>query len=113
MSGKLIFKTKQGIYALPVEDIVFMEKDRRKIRVYTEERTMEFYGSFKEYALELDKRFLYCHRSYIINMDKIILMADSYIFMTGNISVFFGRDTYSRARKIFYGYLRDKFQKPL
>ena len=113
MSEKLVFKTKRGIYALPVDEIVFMEKDRRKIRVHTDRDTMEFYGSFREFAEGLDRRFIYCHRSYIINMDKIVVMADSYIFMTGNVSVFFGRDTYNRARRIFYEYLSDKFQKPL
>lgn len=42
MSEKLVFKTKRGIYALPVDEIVFMEKDRRKIRVHTDRDTMSF-----------------------------------------------------------------------
>ena len=108
MRKKLIIKSKRGSYALPVEDIVFMEKRLRKILVHTMTQSIEFYGRFSEIIPLLDNRFLHCHRSYVINMDKIVVMSYNQIFVTTNKGIYFGRDTYGRAKKIFDRYLEEK-----
>ncbi len=110
---KLMIKNRQGLYALPIDDILYMEKELRKIKLHTAYTTVEFYGKFDELMPFLDERFLFCHRSYIINMDKIIFMGANQIFVnvTGG-GIPFGHCTFCKAKKIFAGYLAEKAKYP-
>lgn len=105
---KLIIHKNQGIYALPLDDIVYMEKDLRKIKVYVRNTSIEFYGKFTDIMCYLDNRFLYCHRSYVINMDKIVTMSSNSILVENNRNIYMGRDTYGKAKKIFDEYISKK-----
>ena len=61
--NNMILKSGRSTYAIPIEVIVFMEKDMRKIRVHTKNNVIEFYGKFSEISKYLDERFMHCHRS--------------------------------------------------
>ena len=114
MSEKVIVKKNHGFITFPIDDIVYMEKDCRKIRLYTIEQELEFYGNFSEIEPYLDERFMCCHRSYVINMDFIVWMSGCKIFLEPNKMIYMGRDSYSRARKIFTEYINNKYpQKTL
>jgi len=108
--SNIIVKKKKGIYVLPLESIIYMEKNLRKICLYTENgQTVEFYGRFEDVLPLLDSRFMFCHRSYIINMDAIVIMTCNQIFVRTNRCIYMGRDTFCKARKIFREYKKDKF----
>ena len=113
--SKFIFKNKQGIYTLPTDDIVYMEKKLRKICLhvripeYKDEYEIEFYGRFADVMPQLDDRFMYCHRSYVINMDEIVWMSCNEIFILPNIAIPMGRDTYGKARETYMEYLSRKY----
>lgn len=106
--SKLIIHKKQGTYALPLDDILYMEKDLRKIKVYVKDACVEFYGKFSDVIPYLDRRFMHCHRSYVINMDKIVIMARNTVFVENNECIYLGRDTYGKAKKMFDEYLAKK-----
>ena len=122
--SRIILGNKRSIFALPIEDIVYMEKSLRKICIHVRRRNnslkghseeayeymdVEFYGSFTQVMPYLDNRFMYCHRSYIINMDAIVWMCGCEIYIDTNETIHMGRDTYGRARKIFTNYLNEKY----
>ena len=124
---ELIVKKNRGIFVFQTDDIVYMEKNKRKIclRIRCKGCTCckccsrcdaaceccntEFYGRFNDVKPYLDNRFMHCHRSYIINMDHIVWMSGCEIFVGDNISIHMGRDTYRRARKMFVDYLNEKY----
>lgn len=113
--SKFVIKKKQGIFSLPTDDIVYMEKNLRKICLhvrkpeYKGEYEIEFYGKFADVMLQLDDRFMYCHRSYVINMDEIVWMSGNEIFILPDIAIPMGRDTYGKARKTYINYLDMKY----
>lgn len=122
--SRLVVKKKHGIFTYAIDDIVYMEKDLRKIRLHTRCEgcgcskccseckncdPVEFYGKFHDIIPLLDERFLCCHRSYVINMDAIVWMCDHEIFVVNNKSIHMGKDAYGRARKIFTEYLNKKY----
>lgn len=125
--SKLVVKKNRGIFIFQADDIVYMEKNKRKIclRIRCKGCTcckccsecdgacgccnMEFYGRFIDVMPHLDRRFMHCHRSYIINMDYIVWMSGCEIFVDTNESIHMGRDAYRRARKIFTEYLNKKY----
>ncbi|WP_142415613.1 LytR/AlgR family response regulator transcription factor [Hathewaya massiliensis] len=54
-------------------DILFFETAEQvhKVRIHQENRQVEFYGTLKDIEEGLDDRFYRCHRSFIVNKDKI------------------------------------------
>ena len=87
------------------------EKDLRRIVIHLsgmESSELVVYGSFHDLIPNLDERFLYCHRSYIINMDEIIIMSHNQILLSSNEGIYFGKDTYRKAQKTFEEYMQRK-----
>lgn len=105
---KIIVENRQGVFVIPIEEIVYMEKHLRKICVHTVQKNVEFYGRFLEVLPFLDDRFMYCHRSYVINMDQIVWMTANVIYLGISDQICFGRDVYRKARKIFTRYMSEK-----
>lgn len=54
-------------------DILFFETSDKihKVRIHQENKQVEFYGTLKSIEKNLDDRFYRCHRSFIVNRDKI------------------------------------------
>lgn len=122
--SRFVVKNRQGVFVVREDDVVYMEKKLRKICLHVRcdeckscsvwkqcngEGLLEFYGRFKEIVPVLDDRFLFCHRSYVINMDEIVWMSGGEIYVAGNKRIYMGRDTYSKARKAFTEYINKKY----
>lgn len=107
--SKLVVKKKEGIFTVDEDDIIYMEKELRKIHLHTTKCDLDFYGKLSQMVSELDERFMYCHRSYVINMDEIVWMSNCEICVSPNTVIHMGRDAYGRARRIFTGYLSHKY----
>ncbi|MGN0704161.1 MAG: LytTR family transcriptional regulator DNA-binding domain-containing protein [Lentihominibacter sp.] len=110
MTGKLIVRKKDGIYALPVSRILYFEKAQRKICIHTQIESLgniEAYSRFEDIMPFLDERFMFCHRSYIFNMDKIVMMREQTVYLENGEDIYLGRDSYGRAVKTFREYLEN------
>lgn len=61
------------IINIKLSDILFIETSStpHKIRVHEENRQIEFYGNLKDMEQKLTPNFYRCHKSYIVNKDKI------------------------------------------
>lgn len=61
------------IINIKLGDILFIETSTaaHRIRVHEENRQIEFYGSLKDIQKKLTSNFYRCHKSYIVNRDKI------------------------------------------
>ena len=64
------------IIPLDMDDIILIEttQTRHKLRLHTKSRTLEFNGELKTMEEQLDERFIRCHKSYVINKDKIAVI---------------------------------------
>lgn len=65
-------RKRSNIYRVAIDDIYYLEANGRHTRIYTKE---EFYlvrkGLKEMLALLPEKKFVRCHRSYVVNMDKV------------------------------------------
>lgn len=61
------------IIILDMNDVIYIETTglRHKLRLYTKDRILEFNADMKSVEARLDERFIRCHRSYIVNRDKV------------------------------------------
>ena len=73
VSKTIAVKNGEKIYNLELDSILFFETSTviHKINVYTENRMVEFYAQMKDVEEMVDERFIRCHRSYLVNKDKI------------------------------------------
>ncbi|MCL2107738.1 MAG: LytTR family DNA-binding domain-containing protein [Oscillospiraceae bacterium] len=61
------------IIFVDMDEIIFIESThiRHKLRLHAKKRTLEFNGELKIMQQQLDDKFIRCHKSYIVNKDKI------------------------------------------
>lgn len=66
-------KTNDKIINVLYRDILFFETSPNvhKIVLHANNRQIEFYGKLNDIKSELDDRFARCHRSYIVNKERI------------------------------------------
>lgn len=70
----LNIKNKQKNFSIPFDEICYIEsiKSSHKLMLYYDSGMITFYALLKEIEKKLDDRFIRCHKSIIINKDKII-----------------------------------------
>ena len=95
MKKNIIVKKNSVTYQIPPQNVVYMEKDLRRIVIHLS-------------GMASSELVVYCHRSYIINMDEIIIMSHNQILLSSNEGIYFGKDTYRKAQKTFEEYMQRK-----
>lgn len=71
--GSIEINTDTRIINVRLDDILFIETTEiaHKIRIHEENRQIEFYGHLKDIQEKLTDNFYRCHKSYIVNKNKI------------------------------------------
>ncbi len=67
----ILIQHKNCYQTIKLEEIYYCEVINRKLYLHLQNEVIEYYGKLQEIQKQLDKRFLKCHRSYIVNMDYI------------------------------------------
>ena len=69
------------------DSINFIKKDGMKLIFYTDTRIYETYSSFNKISSKLPSNFVRCHKSYIVNVNKIsdVNMSDNTVIFNNNI----------------------------
>jgi len=88
-----------------LESIILIEQNLRKVVIHTEEDSYWRYGKIEELVKYLDGRFLKCHSSCIINMDKVIKMREQTIFFENGLEIGIGREKFLSAKQNFARYI--------
>ena len=89
-------RTKSETNVIRKRDILFLEKDLRRIILHTKENDYMFYSSTEDILKKLGNRFIRCHRSYIINADHVVRIEGDSVILTNDIRIPLSR-TYSRS----------------
>lgn len=95
----LFIKTREGKKKLPLRDILYIESIVRIAKfVMAGGYSYECYGKMKELAETLPKNFMLCHKSYIINIERISGFKSNLVWFENGDEVPVSR-TYSREIK--------------
>jgi len=82
-SPKTFIKIDGKNLILHEEEIIYIMKDGMKSIFYTNDKSFEVYNSFNNLESTLPSNFVRCHKSYIVNLNKI-----SSIQSTNNLIIF-------------------------
>lgn len=109
MTRKYIpIRTKKETGRVYLDEIIYVEKNLRKTMLVTEARIVTLYSDMAYIKQFTDERFLDCHRSFLFNMDKIILMTNQTVYLEKGFQVGLGRESFRRGRHIFDAYLQQE-----
>ena len=100
---------KKGAQKLSFNEILFFEKEKRKIHVHTTKDVITFYGKFDDIEPQLDDRFIRCHNSYIVNISKVKKMGNRKFYFDTEKVAPISKSYYSDVRDIFLDYLERNF----
>ncbi|WHY86086.1 LytTR family DNA-binding domain-containing protein [Neobacillus novalis] len=70
--NKLAIRSNQAFVYLAMEDIVYVEKEGRKSIIHLEAEQVESSDSLQDIAKRLPNYFYRTHRSYVVNLRKIV-----------------------------------------
>lgn len=102
----ILFYTQQQLYQVLVEEIDYLESDRRKIRVHLEEEEeISVYGTLAEMEKMLDPCFCRCSGSALVNLQNVRKLERMKFFMRSGKSVEIGQRYYAEVRQKFCLYV--------
>lgn len=87
--GGFVVETREEKVLIPYSQIYYFEARDKKLFVRTRNEEYAFYGTIEALGSRLPKAFRRCHRSYIVNTEKIrrVISWENYIELEGQIGV--------------------------
>lgn len=73
----LSFSTKSSSHRIPLNSILYIESDRRRLTIHTKENTFAYYGTLNQLQAQTGSRFFRCHQSYLVAADQILSYDDN------------------------------------
>lgn len=74
-----VLKNTDGIYRLPLDDILYFCSDRRYVSLVTALKTYTFYGKLNDIERQIQKNFIRIHQRYLVNSDKVTFLGRDYV----------------------------------
>lgn len=69
---------------IPIDSILYIESRHRKLLIYTEDETYEYYSRLDDMEKELaGEHFIRCHQSYLVAVPYITDYKDDYVYVAG------------------------------
>lgn len=108
MCEEYIFVLASSVAArVKISDIVFIERDKRKIRIVTDLESYEYYEKMENIEPYLDRRFFPCLKGCYINLEKVISMQKQRITFEGGQVLYLGRDNFLKTMQFYKIYLKN------
>lgn len=107
-SRPLVLTSQGRVVCVFPDDIDYIESDRRKVIVHAGERVVESYASLSEIAEKVPVSFVRCHKSYLVNMDRIAELVGGEAVMRSGARVPVSQRYRRAMRDKFVGYLMAK-----
>lgn len=101
----LVAITKSEVHMIPLTEIVFIEKEKRKVHVIdVNDSRISFYSCFDELENQLNNEFYRCHNSYIINLQKIVSVDSKSVLMDNGDNIPVSRTHIKDLKTVIKGY---------
>ncbi|WP_042276440.1 LytR/AlgR family response regulator transcription factor [[Clostridium] dakarense] len=78
-------ETEGNIIIIPIDSILYIETDSRCVLIHTDSQTYRTKVKINKFEKDLeDKKFYRCHRSYLINLNKVRCISKDSILIKNN-----------------------------
>lgn len=79
----LLLQSQNQIHRIPINQILYLTSDLRKVVVVTKEGMVECYGKLSDFAKELPVAFIRVHQRYLVNMAYVEVMESASLQLWG------------------------------
>ncbi len=97
-------RNKNEIQNIPFSEILYIESALREIRIVTQRQNVLAYNRISDIAKRLDDRFMNCHKSYIVNLEKVERMGGLQFILSDGQAVPIAQARYPEAKQRFLRY---------
>lgn len=96
-----------------LDDIMYLEKAGRMVRIVTCGESYYEYGKISDYVQYFydDSRFYACMKGLVVNFDHVTAMKEQTIYFSNGRQYEFGRTNYLKAKQAFGTYLMRTSEK--
>lgn len=77
-----VVHTRRFERTIDPSEILFVESDRRKLRIHVTHEVIEMYGKMAEAKSRLPDRFIQCHKSFLVNLTYVIQAEANCLILT-------------------------------
>lgn len=85
---KLMLKTQEGIIALQISDIIYMETENKAVVIHTANRNIVTYKKLYEFEKRLGDRLFYrCHQGYLVNLDYVERVQEDSLILKEKVTI--------------------------
>lgn len=105
--SKRIAVSFQGAISKIDEDkILYIESDRHIIKIMTDDKIFTSYEKLSDFHKRLSSGFVFSHKSFIVNMDKIKTLNSNSIILENDMIVPVSRSKYQECKESYLNYLK-------
>jgi DNA-binding LytR/AlgR family response regulator len=103
LKGKnsFVLHTESGLIKMSVNKILYISMYSHNAEIYTDDETYVARMTINELLQSLPTHFINCHRSYIINMLKVVCVFDDHAVISGDITIPISRGRLKKVRECF------------
>lgn len=94
-----------GFHILSPQSLLYVESHGRVLKIITDSEILETYDKIGHFSFQLDKRFLQCHKSYLINMDRVKRYCGDSFLMCNGITIPVSQSRRKDVRQQFLTYM--------
>lgn len=98
--------TRKETAKVSTREILYIETELRVINIHTASRIYRFYGKLDDVIKYLDGSFYRCHKSCVINLEKIARMEDGVFYFAGGMTLRVGQNNYRHTRNRYIHFLK-------
>ena len=97
----LVVNTEDGLLKVSTDKINYISMNGHYAEVYTSNGIYKTRATVKELTESLPAHFIYCHRSFIINLFKINCTFNGYVVMNDNTEIPVSKSHLKQVRELF------------
>ena len=95
----LLIKTAGKYRRIPVEDILYVENNGRKVVLHTRTEQLEYYERMNHLEEVLGEGFFRCHRGYLVALAAVIGYDNTSITVAGGEKIYLSKQKYAEFAK--------------
>lgn len=106
----LKYRTLNNDYCIDTDMIYYLEKYKNQLNLILEEKSITIYLTLSDALKQLPNNFFNCHKSFIVNVDKVIKRERDKCFLKNSIEIPIGRAKQNEFKDFYISYF-DPFNK--
>ena len=97
---------KSDSISVPISSIFYLESNAHRSLIYTAEENHSVYERLSALKERLPSCFLACHKSYIVNMNKIKRIEKNVIILENHAEIPISKSQYANVKQAYFRYMQ-------